>query len=386
MNRAGPLALLLLLFSAPAGAGESPGTEVWARAKGILDAEPVLEADGWWRSAAAGLKFRISCPEPSKRRPGIVLLLHGTNGWYEGVEQEFRGPCLHAGFVVVTPRSRRYEDPAAPDKKWQEDDYGKLETLTRELACRHLVDRTRVYMIGMSNGNRGGNVVFTRPQLYTGFVGVGGGPWMIGQRALTPEQKAEMGLYLIVGSKDPYKNEADRARDLATKAGVADLVYREYEGLGHEIPAGCSKDAVAWLLKERRPFRPGDGLEIPWAEAPSGPWSLVYLFSAEEGHRDATQRIEWDWLSDSWMAALCAELPCARMDIASEGAKALLGAGPREPQVLLLSGDDVALRLTAREIQEVARKASRWRKDPDRRYRSFRDPLVTKVRAALERR
>ncbi len=379
---------LLLVLAAQTAADEPAGAELWARAvvaKGLLDKEPVPEADGWLLSVA-GLRYRISCPDPAKRRPGLVFLLHGTNGWYQGVEQEFLRPCLSAGFVVVTPRSGRYEDPAAPDKKWQEDDYPKLEALTREIASRHFVDRTRVYMIGMSNGNRGGNVVFTRPRLYTGFVGVGGGPWMIGDTALTPEQRSEMGLYLIIGSKDPYKNEADRARDLAGKAGLVDLVYREYEGLGHEIPAGCSKDAVAWLLRDRRPFLPGHGTEIRWVDEPSGPWRLVYLFSPQEEHREASKIIEWDWLSDGWMAALGEELPAVRKDIASADAATLFGTPPREPQVLLLSGAEVVLRLGAKEVREVATRASRWRKDPDRRYRSFRDSLAGKVKAALERR
>lgn len=44
------------------------------------------------------------------------------------------------------------------------------------------------------------------------------------------------------------------------------------------------------------------------------------------------------------------------------------------------------LRLTASQLREVERKASRWRKDPARRYRSVRDSLVAKVREAFARR
>jgi hypothetical protein len=84
------------------------------------------------------------------------------------------------------------------------------------------------------------------------------------------------------------------------------------------------------------------------------------------------------------MRALCAEVRCVRTELGSDGAGVLLGSSPREPQVLLLSGEEIALRVTATQVDDLARKASRWR-NPERRYRSFRDALVGKVRDALRR-
>ena len=389
-----PALLASLLLAGPSGLGAQQSTDAptdpWAE---TVDRDPALLATptrgkgGWWTSAA-GLTYRAYYPKPGKQRSGLVLLLHGSNGWYQGVEGTFRQPLLKAGFVVVIPRSTRFEDPSAPNKKWVETDYPKLESLTRQIAHSGFVDRTRIYMLGFSNGNRGGNVVFTRPELYAGFVSIGGGPWMIGRpRALTETQQQDMGIYFLIGSKDPYKNETDRAHGFAKAAGLKDIVYKEYPGLGHTIPPGCSGEVMAWLLRNRRSFMTGECPDLKWTEtAPtSATWTLIYFYSKEKRHHTACRSIEWDWLIDGWMRALAGGMCCMRVDLASKD-PLMERHRVQAPTVLIVSPEGkVKLRVAGSTLARRGR-ASRRGKDVEKSYLRFRASLASRVRKAIRSR
>ena len=381
MGRSFLVTFLIVAFPGILGAQNlNPWSDAFGEER-PLPPKPTRGKDRWWTSPA-GLKYRISFPRPGKRRPGLILLLHGSSGRYQGVEQEFARPCLKAGFVVVIPRSTRCEEPSAPNQKWTEVDYPKLESLTREIAHRAAVDHGRIYMLGFSNGNRGGNVVFTRPELYAGFVALGGGPWDIGRsRTLTERECKETGIYFIVGSNDPYKNEAERGHLLAKQAGVEDIVYTEVSGMGHTMPAGCWKDVVPWLLRKRRPYTAGECLDVNWTEKASGlpKWRLIYGFSTERSDIDACQAIEWGWLADSWMRTLALRMECIKEEVGAKAAKYHL----REPAVLIISPQGKErLRVKGSRLLSIWKKARRL-KDPLPVQRALRKFLVKKVESAV---
>ena len=346
--------------------------------------ERTRDSQGWWLSPA-GLKHRIVTPKSSKGRPGLVLLLHGSSGGYGPVEYEFKDPCLKAGYVVVTPRSTRFEDPNAPDKKWLEPDYPKLEALTRELVLAYGVDRTRVWMVGMSNGNRGGNVVFDgAPDLYAGFVSMGGGPAHFSPN-LTDEDKRLMGIYYIIGSDDPWKRETDQSLRLAKEAGLKDIVYKVYPGLGHVCPRGSSKEAIAWMGKDRRKALAGNLSKLSWVEKPSTPprGQFVYAYSDEARYLDACMAFEWDWFGDPNLIERVKAIDCVRLDLKKDvDRKKKLSI--RGPSVLLLSPEGkVKMRVKASELLRLRRAVSRA-PDPFVGHRAFTGALMKKLDRALK--
>lgn len=351
--------------------------------------EVTKDKDGWW-SSPAGLKFRVHTPASVKGRPGLVFLLHGSKGYYKTVEKEFKDPCLKAGFVVVVPRSSRYEDPKAPDKRWRDGDYAKLETLTRELMSLYSVDRTRIYMVGLGDGVRGGNLVFRRPKLYAGFVAIMGGPSMIPDD-LTEKQKREMGIYYITRTKDKYKESStDPSYRKAKEAGIEDIVYKEYPDLSSYCPNGCSKDVVKWLGKKRKTFVSGSCPELTWVTEQSDParWRLIYFYSTSDEYEEACRILEWDWLADPKMVEAMKEVDCVRVDLATKGSVAADLKIKKSAVVLVSPDGEVKMRVKASQILSLRRRTSKMSTDvlmQYRQHRASRDALMRKVEKVLKR-
>ncbi len=84
-----PALLASLFFAGSSGldAQQSPArpTDPWTE---TVDRDPALLTTpargkgGWWTSPA-DLTYRAYYPKPSKKRWGLILLLHGSNGVYQ---------------------------------------------------------------------------------------------------------------------------------------------------------------------------------------------------------------------------------------------------------------------------------------------------------------
>lgn len=349
---------------------------------GAAGQERSQDEEGWWTSPA-GLKHRLYAPKSSKARPGLILLLHGEKEGPESLEAEFKDPCLKAGFVVAAPLSTAFESPNASDKGWSRQDDPKLVALTRELALAYRVDRTRMYIIGMSPRNRGGNVVFMGRTLYTGYVSVGGSPSGF-LRTLDGREQMEMGIYFIIGADDPNKGDTVRTRDQAKREGLRDVVFKEVPGVGHAVPEGCSKDALKWITRERRKFVPGGSSDLPWVTGKSvfPRWNLVYAHSSNARFKDACRAVEWDWFADPEMIKRAQAMDCVRFTLENDAAQANK-LGIREPSVVFVSPDgEVKLRLAARQVLALRKSTSRS-KDAFKGYRKFRDGLKRMLDGAM---
>ena len=86
-----------------------PLDSVWGQ-----DKKSVRDEDVWCLSEA-GLKFRrFDPPQGSSGKHGLVFLLHGTNGYYQGLVEEFRTPCVAEDYVVIVQgmRGRTFFQPS----------------------------------------------------------------------------------------------------------------------------------------------------------------------------------------------------------------------------------------------------------------------------------
>lgn len=122
-----------------------------------------ITIDGWKRTYLLNLPPTYYSNDV--KRP-LVLALHGTGGSADQFEQDysFTEKANREGFVVVYPEGVRKQDGILGIRTWNAGsccdfasysniaDTKFISTLTDTLCNRFSIDRSRIYVVGMSNG------------------------------------------------------------------------------------------------------------------------------------------------------------------------------------------------------------------------------------------
>jgi predicted peptidase len=211
------------------------------------------------------LPYRLFTPddiEPGRLHP-LVLFLHGAGGrGDDNVKPVMDGDAFgsrrwatpdaqaaHPCFVLV---------PQCPaGSRWiaheldEEDQYEPLLGLLEQMLADLPIDRSRVYVTGLSMGGFASiTLVQRRPSQFAAAVSVCGG----GDPAIA-EQIAHVPIWLLHGLKDRIVSP-EHSRSLHTalvEAGARGTLLYEYEGIGHDVwvNAYTEPQMADWLFAQR---------------------------------------------------------------------------------------------------------------------------------------
>ena len=136
-----------------------------------------LQHDGLNRSWQAYIPASLSAPAP------VVMILHGSRGsgqrMLEGTRYGFNIAAERHGFIPVYPDGfeQHWNDcraGAAYTANLRDiDDVGFIRAMVEKLATQHDVDRSRIYVAGMSNGGQMAyRMGFEAPDLVAGIAAI----------------------------------------------------------------------------------------------------------------------------------------------------------------------------------------------------------------------
>ena len=188
--------------------------------------------------------------DPAKRYP-LVLFLHGAGERGTDVNKVATwGPAklIKAGqdfdFVLIAPQC-----PAG--QWWHVDD---LEVLLNDVVDRYRVDRSRLYLTGLSMGGCATwDWVLRRPNLFAAAVPVCG--W--GNPVLARSAAPTTPVWAFHGDADAVIPVAGSTQmvEAIKKAGRAEVKLTVYPKVGHDSwsPTYSNPELYTWLLAQRRP-------------------------------------------------------------------------------------------------------------------------------------
>lgn len=208
----------------------------------------------WWRPPQAALDT------PGLKLP-LVVVLHGAPGnAYAAAHLMKYERALPAYIVVpVLPPGRRWSDPPrvamdwAKEKNLIETSHGlsKVAALVRDFSSRHGIDKSRIYVVGCSEGGFGAfGAALYYPELFAASAAFSGG-WVARDAA----RLKTVPMLVIHGAQDtviPPQYSDDISREMQ-KAG-APIVYQQVADMGHE----CSSDRLygphiwRWMFSQRK--------------------------------------------------------------------------------------------------------------------------------------
>lgn len=223
-------------------------------------------------ASGLSLPYRLTRPktENASARFPLVLILHGAG--QRGTDNTSHlGAIVHA-FLAADIRARFPSFIVAPqcppDVKWTgvnwqavppdpqtaEPTYAMrlLIALVEKLATDLPVDRTRIYVVGVSMGGSGTwDIVTRRPDLFAAALPICGGA-----DAATGRRLAALPVWCFQGAKDEVVRPA-LSRDMIAAIKIAGGAprYTEFPESGHEIAAEVFRDpaVIPWLFAQRRP-------------------------------------------------------------------------------------------------------------------------------------
>jgi len=256
--------LVALMAVAAFAAGAGPISNIVVHARNITEAKTWTSADG------KILPYRLHLPakvEPGRTYP-LVLHLHGAGSrgtdnksqlnvggaaflsWMtrHGEECVFVAPQCPAGMRWVdvdwgTESHRMHEEPTV----WLR----QVMEIVEDAMARYPVDRSRVYVMGVSMGGYGTWEVLQRhPEWFAAALPCCGG----GDVTLAPRMK-DVAVWAFHGDKDksvPVVRSRSMVSALKAAGGTVD--YREYPGVGHNVwdPTFSDDKVFDWLWRQRR--------------------------------------------------------------------------------------------------------------------------------------
>ena len=254
-----------------AGVKAQIASERKGNAKVFEEACATTEAKTWKSPNGGNLPYRLHVPaklEPGKLYP-LVIHMHGAGSWgTNNVDQiktggaDFLSWAKRHGEEYVflapqTPRRRKWVD-----SPWENNKSTMKEKPTASLrmameiiddAIAHYpVDRDRIYVMGISMGGYATwELMQRRPELFAAGLPCCGG----GDVAQAPRLK-DIAIWAFHGSKDKAVPVC-RSRDMVAAikaAGGKKILYREYDGLGHNVwtPTFSDDKVFEWLFSQRR--------------------------------------------------------------------------------------------------------------------------------------
>ncbi len=188
--------------------------------------------------------------EPAREWP-LVLFLHGAgergdDGLIQsevGIGRAIRRWSERFPCIVVMPQ--------CPRGVWWDKALPHAELAMEQTRAEYRIDPARVYLTGLSMGGYGTWLIGARePVQYAALMPIcgGGEPGDAKELARTP-------IWAFHGGKDgTVKPEESRRMVEAVKKAGGDVQYTEFPDLSHNSwdAAYSDKDAIAWMLKQRR--------------------------------------------------------------------------------------------------------------------------------------
>jgi predicted peptidase len=187
----------------------------------------------------------------------LMLFLHGsgergTNVWKVATHGPPKNITSHPDFpfIVVSPQ--------CPEGRiWSND---QLLPLLEEIMRTYKVDKSRVYLTGLSMGGYGTwNLGLTYPELFAAIVPICGGgefisPFLSSREK--PEALRSLGIWAFHGAKDSVVPlaESERMVELSKKLGVREAKLTVYPEAGHDAWTETYKnpELYEWLLEHKR--------------------------------------------------------------------------------------------------------------------------------------
>ena len=193
----------------------------------------------------------------AQKRWPLILFLHGagergTDVWKVATH----GPPKNVTskpdfpFILVSPQ-------CAEGQIWSND---KLLRLLEEINRTQAVDRSRVYLTGLSMGGYGTwNLGLSHPELFAAIVPICGGGEFISPFLSSrdkPEALKSLGIWAFHGAKDAVVplGESERMVEISKKLGVREVKLTVYPEAGHDAWTETYKnpELYEWLLEHKR--------------------------------------------------------------------------------------------------------------------------------------
>lgn len=187
----------------------------------------------------------------------LILFLHGAGErghdiWKVAVHGPPKYVATHSDFpfIVVSPQ--------CPDGQiWSKN---TLLALLDEVTEKYAVDKSRVYLTGLSMGGYGTwDLGLAFPERFAAIAPICGGGELI-TLLLSSGQKSgslkSLGIWAFHGAKDPVVplNESERMIDFVKKAGVSEAKLTVYPEATHDAWTETynNPELYEWFLKHRR--------------------------------------------------------------------------------------------------------------------------------------
>jgi len=188
---------------------------------------------------------------PEKKYP-LLIFLHGRGEQGDDIELlKVHGPYkmvekLGLDLLIVAPQSPQ-------DERW---DIDMLDAFVDEVIEKYPIDKSRVYLTGLSMGGEGAwGLAIRRPETFAALVPICGG-WSSPSKA---ERLRNVPVWAFHGAKDSFVPVGESKKMVnALKALGADARLTVYEDVGHHSwkPAYENPELYKWLLshsKEKQP-------------------------------------------------------------------------------------------------------------------------------------
>jgi predicted peptidase len=229
----------LALLAAPAFAAEPPATPV--------QQEKHFEAQVKVTAKIDYLLFLPQGYEQSKQSWPLMLFLHGAGeSGTELAKVKVHGPPKIVEskpdfpFILVSPQSA--------GRGWNSD---TLNALLDDVIRKYRVDKSRVYLTGLSMGGYGTwSLAAAHPERFAAIVPICGG----GNPA-DAKKLAALPIWVFHGAKDPTV-PVQRSREMveAIKSAGGNVKFTEYPEAGHDCWTETynNPELYKWLLAQKR--------------------------------------------------------------------------------------------------------------------------------------
>jgi predicted peptidase len=185
--------------------------------------------------------------QPSRRYP-LLVYLHGKSCRGYNLEKLKRyGPpyLVDKGwdfpFIIVSPQ-------CPPDRIWNTDDW--FPALYKSLSDNYRIDRSKIYLTGMSMGGSGvWALAIKHPEYFAAAIPLCGGWRVRGIEAMN-----NIPVWAFHGAEDDIvpPEETERMVEALRKAGGR-VRYSRLEGQGHSIHRVYEHEKIyEWLLRHRK--------------------------------------------------------------------------------------------------------------------------------------
>jgi predicted esterase len=200
--------------------------------------------------------------DPSKPYPTLIAM-HGTGGTGERFIRRWLPHCRQRGMILIAPTARSGVDKLSGKPFGRGHGYGTQElersvpiSALNAVRRRYHVDSDRVIIAGVSMGGHcTWDSVLTRSDHFSGGIVEAGVPIVEGYtfaRGVVLPNLAQVRMWVMQGTPDRDQPEINTEATQRLAAMGYPVVYRQYQGKGHNVYPAESDEALDWVLKGAR--------------------------------------------------------------------------------------------------------------------------------------